>query len=60
MDINPISTSNNANSNPYPDYYTPKFWQQELGFLGTQIHQSDESWKQSQSDMKAANADTLE
>jgi hypothetical protein len=59
MDINPISTSSYSNSNPYPDFYTPKFWQQELSFLGTQIHQSDAQWKESQADMKAANADTL-
>ncbi|MCX6990609.1 MAG: hypothetical protein NTX49_06075 [Chlamydiae bacterium] len=59
MEIDPISTSNNANSTPYPDYFTPKFWQQELGFLGNQIHQSDAQWKQSQSDMQAQYTDTL-
>ena len=59
MEIDPISNSNNPHSTPYPEYYTPKFWQQELYSLGSQIHKSDEQWKESQANMKAQYTDTL-
>ena len=61
MDMDPISNSNTVNSTPYyPEYYTPEFWQQELYSLGTQIHRSDDQWKESQTNMQAIYTDTLD